>query len=189
MSRFLSFLKVTSPDYILIYSSPEKILLMFDTQFPPRRLSHLNSDVNLLKVLVFEMANHIFALPISVIFKVIDCPPITETTDSSIGITDFEGQTVTVVNLARKFSSHNCATERMQKRFLILSQTRQGELCGIPIDNSPALIELPVDNIRPLPLYARQVEPLSIATHVAILPKSEGSLKIFFICGTSTANE
>ncbi len=161
---------------------------MLNSHFPPQRLSHITSDVNLLKVLVFEMANHFFALPISVIFKVINCPPITDTTDSSLGITDFEGETVTVVNLAQKLSPQNSATGRMQKRFLILSQTRQGELCGIPIDNSPALIELPMDNIRPLPLSARQVSPLSIATHVAILPKSEGSLKIFLL-GNPTANE
>lgn len=161
---------------------------MFNTHFPPRRLSDITSDVNLLKVLVFEMANHFFALPISVIFKVIDCPPVTDTTDSRLGITDFEGQTVTVVNLAQKLSPQNSATGRMQKRFLILSQTDRGELCGIPIDNSPALIELPVDNIRPLPLSARQVSPFSIATHVAILPKAEGSLKIFLLGGSPKAN-
>ncbi len=154
---------------------------MFNSSFPLQRLSHITSDVKLLKVLVFEMVNHFFALPISVIFKVINYPPVTDTTDSSLVIEDFEGQTVTVVNLAQKLSPHNSATQRMQKRFLILSQTRQGELCGIPIDNSPALIELPMDNIRPLPLSARQVNPLSIATHVAILPTSEGSLKIFLL--------
>ena len=161
---------------------------MFNTHFPPQRLSHITSDVNLLKVLVFEMANHFFALPISVIFKVIDCPPITDTTDSSLGITDFEGQAVTVVNLAQKLFPQNSAPQRMQKRFLILIQTRQGELCGILIDNSPALIELPMDNIRPLPLSARQVNPLSIATHVAILPKAEGSLQIFLL-GAPTADD
>jgi len=157
---------------------------MFNIHFPPQRLSHITSDVNLLKVLVFEMANHFFALSISAIFKVINCPPVTDTTDSSLGITDFEGQTVTVVNLAQKLSPQNSATQRMQKRFLIVILTRQGELCGIPIDNSPALIELPMDSIRPLPLSVRQVNPLSIATHVAILPKSEGSLKIFLLGGS-----
>ncbi|MDJ0689972.1 MAG: chemotaxis protein CheW [Xenococcaceae cyanobacterium MO_188.B32] len=154
---------------------------MPNSHFPPQRLSHITSEVNLLKVLVFEMANHFFALPISVIFKVINCPPITENKDSSLGIADFEGQTVTVVNLAQKLSPQNSATQHIQKRFLILSQTRQGELCGIPIDKSPALIELPKDNIRSLPLSARQVNPFSIATHVAILPKPEGSLKIFLL--------
>ena len=151
---------------------------MLNSYFPPQRLSHITSDVKLLKVLVFEMVNHFFALPINVVFKVINCPSVSNTTDSSLGIADFEGQTVTVVNLAQKLSPQNSATQQMQKRFLILSQTRQGELCGIPIDKSPALIELPMDNIRPLPLSARQVNP---ATHVAIVPKPEGSLKIFLL--------
>ena len=154
---------------------------MFDSHFPPQRLSHLSSEVNLLKVLVFEMANHFFALPLNVIFKVINCPPISETSDRSLGITDFEGQTVTVVNLDQQLSSPNAERGQIQKRFLILSQTRQGELCGIPIDKSPALIELPQDSIRPLPLSARQINPLSLATHVATLPKAEGSIKIFLL--------
>ena len=154
---------------------------MLNFHFPPQRLSHIASDVNLLKVLVFEMANYFFALPIKVVFKVINCPPITENRYDSLAIADFEGKTVTVVNLAQKLSSQNSAPKQMQKRFLILSQTRQGELCGIPIDKSPTLIELPKDNIHPLPSSARQIKPLSIATHVAILPKPEGSIKIFLL--------
>lgn len=164
---------------------------MLNSHFSAQRLSPITSDIKLLKVLVFEMANHFFAFPLTVIFKVINCPPITDITDSSLGIADFEGQPVTIVNLAQKLSPQNLTTQQMQKRFLILSQTRRGELCGIPIDKSPALIELPMDNIRPLPLSARQVNnPLSIATHVAILPKSEGSLKIFLLgmAGIASAN-
>lgn len=154
---------------------------MFDPHFAPQRLSHLPSQVNLLKVLVFEMANHFFALPITAIFKVINCPPVKETSDTSLGITDFEGRTVTIINLAEKLSDQNQANEQAKKRFLILSQTRQGELCGIAIDKSPALIEIPRNNISPLPLSARQIKPLSIATHVAILPKPEGSIKVFLL--------
>ena len=154
---------------------------MLNSYFPPQRLSHITSEVKLLKVLVFEMVNHFFALPLSVVFKVIDCPPVTEATDKSLGIADFEGQTVTVVNLAQKLSLQNSDEQKIQKRFLILSQTLQGELCGIPIDKSPALIELPMDTIRPLPLSVRQANPLGIATHVAILSRPKGALKIFLL--------
>ena len=64
---------------------------MLNSHFPYQRLSYISSDVKLLKVLMFKMRNHFFGLPISVIFKVINCPPITNTTDSNIGIVDFEG--------------------------------------------------------------------------------------------------
>ncbi len=154
---------------------------MYSSYFSPKRLSHITSDIKLLKVLVFEMKNYFLALPLTVIFKVINCPPITDTTDSSLGIVDFEGQPVTVVNLAQKLSPQSLTTQKLQQRFLILSQTRRGELCGIPIDKSPALIELPMDNISSLPMAARQVYPANIATHVAILPKPEGSVKIFLL--------
>lgn len=156
---------------------------MLNSYFQPRQKYSLNSDVELLKVLAFEMANYVFALPISLIFKVIDCPLITSTSDSNLGIADFEGQTVTVVNLAQKLSSQNVTNPSYQKRFLILSKTRHGELCGIPIERPPSLIELPKNNIRPLPLSARQIKPLSIANHVITMPKSneDGEIKIFLI--------
>lgn len=150
---------------------------MLNSYFPPRRQFLFTSDVDVIKVLAFEMAEHFFALPISLIFKVINCPPISATTDSNLGITDFGGQTVTVVNLAQKLSPLNSGNQPWQKRFLILSKTRQGELCGIPINQPPSLIELPKDSIQPLPLSARQINPFSIATHVANMPKSNSSEK------------
>ena len=154
---------------------------MLNYHFPPQRLSYISSDIKLLKVLMFEIVNYVFALPISVIFKVINCPPITETIDSNLGIADFEGQTVIVVNLTQKLSTQTSSTNNQQKSFLILSQTRKGELCGITIEKSPTLIELPIDNIHPLPSSARQIYPLSLATHVAVFPKSEDSPKIFLL--------
>jgi chemotaxis signal transduction protein len=154
---------------------------MFHSRFQPKRLSHVNNDVNLLKVLVFEMADRFFALPLNVIFKVIECPPITNTVHRGIGMADFEQQTITVVNLAQRLSPQIMDLQTPKKRFLILTQTRQGQLCGIPIDKSPALIELPVENIHQLSSSYRQMNPLCIATHMAILPESEGSLKIFLL--------
>ena len=154
---------------------------MLHSPFPPKRLSHITSEVNLLKVLVFEIADHFFALPIGVIFKVINCPPITYTAERGLGIADFEAQTVTVVNLAQRLSPQSMDVPTSNERFLLLTQTRQGELCGIAIDKSPALIEIPLENIRPLPLSYRQMKPFSIATHIAVLPDSEGSRQIFLL--------
>ncbi len=154
---------------------------MFHYPFPPKRLSHVTNDVNLLKLLVFEMADRFFALPLDVIFKVIDCPPITNTAQRGLGIADFEDQTITVVNLAQRLSPQSMDTQTLEKRFLILTQTRHGELCGIPIDRSPTLIEVPMEKIRRLPSSYHQMNPLSIATHLAVLPESEGSVKIFLL--------
>ena len=154
---------------------------MLHSPFPPKRLSHITSDVNLLKVLVFEIADYLFALPISVIFKVINCPPITYTAERGLGIADFEEYTVTVVNLAQRLSPQSMDIQTLNNRFLILTQTHQGELCGIAINESPSLIELPLKNIRPLPLSYRQMNPLNIATHLAVLPESEESRKVFLL--------
>ena len=154
---------------------------MLNFPFPPKRLSHITSDVNLLKVLVFEISDYLFALPIGVIFKVINCPPITYTAERGLGIADFGEYTVTVVNLAQRLSPQSEDVQTLNNRFLILTQTRQGELCGIAVNKSPSLIELPLENIRPLPLSYRQMNPLNIATHITVLPESEESRKVFLL--------
>lgn len=148
---------------------------MLSSYFNPQPRYNLSSDVEVLKVLAFSMADYVFALPISLIYKVIKCPPIAISKDSNLGIADFEGRTVVVVDLDRQLSTPNSTDKTRQKRFLILSQTRQGELCGIPIDRPPTLLELPQKDIQPLPVSARQIKSLSIATHVVTLSKSDKS--------------
>jgi chemotaxis signal transduction protein len=133
-----------------------------------------------LKFIVFRLGEHYLGLPIAVVLRIIGCPPVTHSSAPGIGFVEIDQQTITVVNLHQRiFPQSNSDT--LQKRFLILTQTRQGELCGIPVDAPPALVEIPLQSIRPLPPSFRQNDPLGIASHMATIPQAEESLQIFLL--------
>jgi hypothetical protein len=95
---------------------------------------------------------------------------------------DLGQQTATIINLHQRLAPQNSSNSTIQKRFLILTQTYQHELCGIPIETPPTMLDLPLDKIQPLPSSYRQGDALgSLASHVAVLPESEGSHKIFLL--------
>ncbi len=160
---------------------------MATTLLPFERLSHKTvQQKDSLRVMVFSVMDYFFAFPIGAILRIIPCPSFT-TEDNGIGMIDLASQTVTIVDLRRKFIKE--ATERtieaIEKvhstpNFLIMFQTQIGELCGIPIEKAPVLTDIPLANIRPVPLSYRQISELSFINHLAIIPQEEAeSLKIF----------
>ncbi len=157
---------------------------MMQTPFIPRRLSRLAAQkANQLKVIVFPVASYWLALPINAVLKVILSPPITTTADSDrhgLGMVDVDRQTVTVINLHQHLKP-STGPQPLHRRFLILTQTRQGELCGIPVDAPPVLMELSLEAIRPLPATYRQSDPLGMASHMALLQEEEGERQIYLL--------
>ncbi len=175
---------------------------------PPDSVVSAGND---LKAIVFPVGLYTLALPISLVLKVIPCPPISHRSSNGLGIVNFGDQTITIIDLHFKLASSsqlptngsdqmlqptqsltslldpqsNLITplhdQPLKQAFLILSQTRQGELCGIPVATPPAWIEIPKQAIRELPLSYRHSHPLGIASHSAILPRSNGSIEIFIL--------
>jgi chemotaxis signal transduction protein len=160
-----------------------------DPNLLTKRLSDTTTEQDIVRTIVFtlddstgsENANYLLAFPVEAVFKIISCPPISKTVEKGIGVADWQEQTVTVVDLHHKFFPGDRHPESFSYRFLILLQTRSKELCGIPVAQSPTLIDLPAATIRPVPLSYRQVAGLSLASHMAVLPQPQGkeSLKIF----------
>lgn len=156
---------------------------MFNTKLPLKRLAGPATE-ECLRVIVFEIANHLFALPVGAVLKVITCPSLSTPIKNGIGMLEVGDQTVTVVDLSHKFvEESDCQGLLPKRRFLILIQTRTGELCGIPVDNAPAITDIPLATIRPVPLSIRLVQ-LAFASHMAILPETQdSSAKKIFLLG------
>jgi chemotaxis signal transduction protein len=160
-----------------------------DPNLLTKRLSGTTTEQDIVRAIVFtlddgtasENANYLLALPVGAVFKIITCPPIIKTVEQGIGVVDWQEQTVTVVDLRQKFFKSEPFSSSHSYRFLILLKMRSGDLCGIPIEQSPTLIDLPAATIRPVPLSYRQVAGLTLASHMAVLPLPQGkeSLKIF----------
>ncbi|MBN4002804.1 chemotaxis protein CheW [Nostoc sp. LPT] len=165
---------------------------MLNTPFPFKRLSGAVSERDSLRVLVFAIADYLFALPVGAVLKVMACPPISSSTvESGIGMVDLGTQTITIVDLRQKFIPQVQAQQAHQVlsavdtsgRFLLLTQTRTGEICGIPVDKPPALIDIPLSAVRPVPWSYRQVAELSCVSHMAVLSvaPNEEPLKVLLL--------
>ncbi len=152
-------------------------------QAPPlKRLSHPTSGPDLLRVILFSIHQIQLALPISVVLKVISCPPVTPSAQEGLGLIDLGDQTITVVSLFHRLCPQD-QPHTLQRRFVILTQTQMGEICGLLVDTPPNLLEIPLDKVRPLPSTYRQTDPLGmVSSHVAVLPQEDQEpLQIFLL--------
>ncbi|MFB6274589.1 MAG: chemotaxis protein CheW [Halothece sp.] len=130
-----------------------------------------------LRVIVFELGDHWFALPINAILQVTKSPPELSEHLAGLGLVMLENQSIMLLNLHEKLSSQQSSKQDIQGEFLILTQTRQGELCGIPIDVLPNMMELPFDEIQPLPKAYRQTNLYGVARFVTFIEFEEKQSK------------
>jgi chemotaxis signal transduction protein len=144
-----------------------------------KRLSSVNDDRETIRTIVFSLADledtamgkYLFALPVEAVSRAIVYPANQPILKDGIGMINIGSQTVTIVDLRQKFVTTDSTSD--SSRFLILFHTQPGELCGLPVKDAPILLDIPLTTIRPLPLSYRQVNQLTFASHVAIVPQGD----------------
>ncbi len=117
------------------------------------------------------MGEYLFALPVEAVAKAIVYPAHKIILQDGIGMMNLGSRSVTIVDLRQKLTTIDPQTD--PSKFLILFNTQGGELCGLPVKDAPILLDLPLGKIRPLPAAYRQVNQLSFASHLAIVPQGE----------------
>lgn len=151
---------------------------MLNPPLPLKRLSAQIGNQDALRVIVFEVMDYIFALPIEAVLKIVVCPSLKSPIENGIGIVDLESETIAVVDLRYKFASSSfkepvtAISASWPRRFLIVTQTRTSEPCGFLVDKSPSLNDVLLSTIRPLPSSYRQVAELGFANRIGELPAS-----------------
>jgi chemotaxis signal transduction protein len=144
-----------------------------------KRLSSVNNDGETIRTIVFaladidrtSMAQYLFALPVEAVEKAIAYPSERAMLKDGIGMLNLGSQTITIVDLRQKFAKID--PQEDSSRFLILFHTQTGELCGLPVKDAPAMIDIPLDTIRSIPLAYREVNQLSFVSHMAIVPQGD----------------
>ncbi len=141
---------------------------------PSSVLSSASSSVNeenndVLRVIVFALGDYFFALPINAVLQVIESPPELTQEFEGFGLVMLEKQSITLLNLHRHLRYKTQSDSKITADFLILTQTRQGEFCGIPVQTLPNMMELPYDEIQPLPSVYRQTNLYGIARFVTFV--------------------
>lgn len=149
-------------------------------------LSGTNNSKDSVRVIVFPVLDYLFALSVCAINKIIPGPPVNLNFKDGTGTIDLAEQTITIVDLSYKLIGQEISqveASQSQNCFFILIQTITGEPCGVFIQQPPLLIEIPLKNIRPVPLSYGQIGKLNFVSHMAILPQEEAKkpLKIFLV--------
>ena len=147
----------------------------------PQRLPSLNDETDAIRTIVFSLADmehtpmsqYLFAMPAAAVDKAIVYPPERASLRDGIGMMNLGEQTLTIVDLRQKFTEID--PQQDTSKFLILFHTHAGELCGLPVKEAPVLMDIDPDTIRSIPLAYREVNQLSFASRMAIIPQAAGS--------------
>ncbi len=135
-----------------------------------------------LKLLVFSLGNLQLALRIEAVYKVVNRTPVYSSGVGAVGVAHVGDGEVTVVDLHRRFfHTSNPSSEPQLGGYLVVVRSTTGELYGIPIADTPVLMEVPLSQIRLLPESYRRSDTLEVASHVAVIPQENSQLTIFLL--------
>ena len=121
-----------------------------------------------LRVIVFQLGDYFFALPINAILQVIESPRELKKHLDGLGLVMIDYQSIMLLNLHKSLTS-NPSLVSLQGEFLVLTQTRQRELCGIPVDILPNMMELSYQQFQTLPQAYRQTNLYGLAKFVTFV--------------------
>lgn len=153
--------------------------------YTPTPLPPLDQTTNSLPVLLFPIGRTILAVPLADVVRILSAPNALQTVEAfqtktqTVSLLHWGEQEVTLLNLYRCFFPD--LTSLPPTPFLIIWQTKPGELYGIPVSEPPLLLNIPLTTIRPLPAGYRQALPLDIASYVAVLPRGDHPVSIFLL--------
>ncbi len=133
-------------------------------------------NVKILKILIFNIGNIIFGISIDQIYKVVSSAQIYSSEGNWVGVSHIGDREVTVLDLQKKFFHPHS-----QQGYLIIIQYTDNELYGILVETVPALIDVPLSQIRVLPPSFRNADALGMASHVAIINDQDTTQTIFLL--------
>lgn len=139
------------------------------------------TTASLIKLIVFNMGRLNLALRIESVYKVVNHISTYGSGLGAVGITHLGEGEITVVDLHQRFFKASQISESSLSGYLIVVQNITGELYGIPVTETPALMEVSPAMIRVLPESYRRADTLDVASHVAVIPQDGTPLTIFVL--------
>ena len=136
---------------------------------------------SILKLIVFGMGGLNLALQINSVYKVVNHTPVYSSGVGSVGVAHLGDGEVTVVDLHRRFFKESQISESEPTGYLVLVKNTTGELYGIPVAQTPVLMEVPSSLVRVLPESYRRSDTIEVASHVAVIPQEVAPLTVFLL--------
>ena len=155
-----------------------QLIQLQSNTLPTSQTRQVNS---LLKLVVFGMGGLNLALRIESVYKVVNHTSTYSSGLGAVGVTHLGEGEITVVDLHRRFFKSSQTNSSNSSGYLVVVQNSTKELYGIPVAETPALMEVPVEMIRVLPESYRRADTLDVASHVAVIPQHGTPLTIFLL--------
>lgn len=163
--------------------------LLIYSQSGDTKLSQADSITPSLKLIGFTLGELNLALRIESVYKVVNHTPVYSSGLNHVGVAHLgdalrdsaASREVTVIDLYRRLFKENLKSESHSDHYLVIVQNTTGEFYGIPVAQTPVLIEVPASMIRILPESYRRADTLEIASHVAVVPQEQGQLTVFVL--------
>jgi chemotaxis signal transduction protein len=134
-----------------------------------------------IKLLQFSIASLDLSLAVDSVRKVLRHIPVHGSGTGAFGVAHIDDREVTVIDLHKKLFKVSAYPPSGQKGYLILASSSGGETIGIPVTETPTLLDIVFSKLRVLPESYRRSDTLAIASHVAVIPDGEASRTIFLL--------
>lgn len=149
---------------------------------------NLSNNTETCKAIVISIANHLLALPVTVVFKVIRSSLVYSSNLGENKLIHIEEQALPLIDLHPMLVNVKPNNEPEQsiyltseeEKFLVLVKSDLGKLVAIVVDEPPTLIDLSLSHIYGLPV-SQQQNLGNIASHIAIVPHQNSHLTVMLL--------
>lgn len=165
---------------------------MLDSSSQPATLpTSSDTPLDSCEAIVFQNQGYQFALPLAAVLRIVQRSAIAlsqnpidlEHRHSSYPILLFENQPIRLIDISRHLlqpglsESDRPLSPKLGSVHLLvmIAQTRNGELIGIPMSHPPEVIKLPLQEIMLLPPFYRS-QIANLASHAVLMPCAEQPL-------------
>lgn len=142
----------------------------------------MSDDSKVSKFIVFKIADYHLALPIRDVLKVVNCSLMVGSGLQTMGVIQLGNHMIRVLDLHEQLSSGGSGQLPSSPPFLVITRGSGGELCGIPVEKPPNLVELPLEMMRSLPKSDQYGKPaLNLVSHAAVVSQENVTTTIFLL--------
>lgn len=140
-----------------------------------------SSSTTTAKLIYFPMGELSLALPMANVKKVINRPLAYGSGLSAASVTMVDEMQLPLIDVHRLLFQQPLPIDPNRPGYLIILRLNATELLGIPVQETPVLLDVPLTAVRVLPDSYRQSDTLSIASHLVRLDEATGDRTLFLV--------
>ncbi|MDJ0706033.1 MAG: chemotaxis protein CheW [Leptolyngbyaceae cyanobacterium MO_188.B28] len=133
------------------------------------------------KFIVFKVLEYYWGLPIDSVLRIVNCSLDANQELIRMGMIQIGRHVIRALDLHQRITSGAFPQASANSPFLVITRSSGGELCGIPVDEAPDLMEVSVEMLQPLPASNSQVGLTNIACGVVLSPEEQNPKTIFLL--------